>query len=135
MARLFVFMFLTVGLLALFSLAGIYQNKLLVNLGLMPEDLNGQFGGVVYTLIFTYIAMMVGSAVVIGFFGSSFSDVPVAALFASPLAMFIVALASLPSQIDTTGNYGFVSNIVWLIFAPLIIGYFMSLFDWVRGRD
>jgi|WetSurMetagenome_2_1015567.scaffolds.fasta_scaffold250459_1 hypothetical protein len=135
MARLFTYIFITIGLMALFQVAGISHGSLLDQLGLSYDDWQNQSTGWFLTKILIYIGMMVGGGVVIGFFGGSFSDVPITSLLAVPLAVFISSLASVTSNVSLDGSFGFVKVIIWLIFAPLIAGYIMSLYDWVRGRD
>ena len=129
-------MYVTIGLLAIFYLAGLYQSSMLTTLGILPEDINNISYSMVFIRFLAYIGLLAGVAtIVMGLFGASPSDLPITAAFATPLSGLIIGLASMTAAIAPAGEYTFIKLAVWLIFSPLIVGYIIALYDWVRGKD
>ena len=136
MAKLLTYVFITVGIMVLFNIAGLQTagsyvvNTLGINTG---EIGNFRTTALWITFAISAIAALAGAAIVMGILGRGSAETAVAALYATPLLAFIGEMIAISVQASSTGSW--VGYLVFLIMSPLIVSYTITLFDWVRGRD
>ena len=134
MAKLFTYVILTVGLVILFNAAGlqtagsIVMEKFGIEFG---EIQNFRLGTLFITFLVSAIAGLLAAGIIMGTLGRGSPELAVTALYATPLVALVGDLVS----IIVFGGTGWVGYLIFLIMAPLIAGYVISLYDWVRGRD
>ena len=134
MAKLFTYVILTVGLVILFNAAGlqtagsIVMEKFGIEFG---EIQNFRLGTLFITFLVSAIAGLLAAGIIMGTLGRGSPELAVTALYATPLVALVGDLVS----IIVFGGTGWVGYLIFLIIAPLLAGYVISLYDWVRGRD
>lgn len=135
--KIYTYVMITVGLMVLFNLAGLYTNTgyVLGQLGITPNNIqNFESSTLWITLIGLAIGALAGiGGIVISVFTRVSPELPITALFTGVLTAFVGDLLGIISYSQQAGN--FVGLLVFLIMSPLIIGYVIALYDWVRGRD
>lgn len=134
MAKLITYVMITVGLMALMTLAGVPTNSswFLDKLGLEIGTVhNFSNTGFYVTIITIGIAALVAvSGIKIGFISAPTETTFVAAAAAVPLAFLVGDLIGI---IQAAGTDNWVGYIIFLIMLPFMVGYAITLFDWVRG--
>jgi len=134
MAKLFTYVIITVGLVILFNAAGlqtagsIVMEKLGIDFGNIE---NFRLGTLFTTFLVAAIASLVATGIVMGTLGRGSPEIFVTALYAAPL----IALVGDMIALIAFGGTNFAGYIIFLIMGPLIAGYVITLYDWVRGRD
>lgn len=134
MGKLVTYIILTVGIIILFNMAGLQTaGSVIANWGLEPNSIQNFQSGTFYR---AYLIIALGSlavsGIVMGIFGRSNPEIFITAAAAAPLLVLVGDMASITIA---AGTDNFAGYFVWLIMAPLIAAYVISLYDWVRGRD
>ena len=134
MAKLFTYVIISIGLMILFKMAGLNTAGSIV-LETVGMDISNPMGFLVGALFTSLLVAALGSltvvGVVMGITGRNFSDVPVTALWSAPLVGLVADMGSIMLFSGT----GWIGMVVILIMMPLIGGYIIALYDWIRGRD
>jgi len=134
MAKLFTYVIIAAGLIILFNAAGLHtlgsviMEKFGVNfLGIQ------NFGTLVLAQTFLVLGLgaLISAGIIMGTIGRGNPELFVTAFYAAPLIGLIGDLTS----IIIFGGTGWVGYLMFIIIAPLLAGYVISLYDWVRGRD
>ena len=134
MAKLFTYVIITIGLVVLFNAAGlqtagsVVMEKLGIDFGNIE---NFRLGTLFTTFLVSAIASLVATGIIMGTLGRGSPEIFVTALYAAPLIALIGDMIS----IIVFGGVGWVGYLIFMIMAPLIGGYVITLYDWVRGRD
>ena len=134
--RLVTYLFLIIGIMILFNLAGLSTAGSIIadQLGIEEGNLMAFKGSAIYLLLIASAALLAGvTGVIIGIFGRSMSEIAVTALLATPLFAFIGDLIVIATSASAEG--GIIGYVVFLIMAPLIVGYAFAVYDWIRGKD
>jgi len=134
MAKLFTYVIITIGLVVLFNAAGFQTAGSIV-----MEQLGIDFGNIenfrLGTLFTSFLVAAIGGLLVSGVvaltLGRGNPEIGVTALYATPL----IALVGDMIALIAFGGTNFAGYIIFLIMGPLIAGYVITLYDWVRGRD
>lgn len=132
-------MFITIGLMILFYFAGLATSTgiILGQLGIINTEGVSNIPSTAFYVAIAVTALAaligVGTAVSIGVFKTTINETAITAVAALVLVTFIGDLISIVSYAGGSGNW--VSYLVILIMTPIIFGYVMALYDWVRGRD
>lgn len=139
MEKLWTLTIVIVGILALFNIAGITSTTgYLLQAGLTsPETLadfwDTSFWNKLHTIILSLAAVGIGGAILVGVF-TKFDPLPLTAIFAASFSYVIVGdMVSIVNQINSESSWG--GTILYLLIAPLLFGYVLSLWDWIRGHD
>ncbi len=136
--RLYKYVFIMAGIMALFNVAGISTNvgMLLGKLGLVDAaSLSNIQGTSMWTsLITSGLASIAAAGVVVGIYGRSQPMMPIkAGISTGFLAYFISDMSSIVQYINQSG--GWLGYFIYLVMLPLIVGYLISMVDWVGGTD
>lgn len=134
--RLITYLFIVIGIMALFNLAGLDTAGSVVasQLGLKEGNLSAFTGSVIYIAMVAALVLLAGvTGVIIGIFGRSMSEVAITATLATPLFAFVGDLVVISTSASAEG--GIIGYVVFLIMAPLIVGYAFAVYDWIRGTD
>lgn len=134
MAKVYTYLVILTGISLLLTLVGAptTTNHILGVIGGTPEGLANFNSSTFVTTILALIALLAGvAAVYIGIFGRNISALPLAATLAATLAVFIGDFVSIVTYVQET----WARWILYLMMGPLLIGYVIALFDWVRGID
>jgi len=134
MAKLYTYVVLTVGLVILFNAAGLQTSGSIImeQFGISFGNIqNFRTGALFVTFLVSAVASLTASGIVIGILGRGNPEIFVTALYATPLTALVGDMIS----IVVLGGKGFAGYLIFLIMAPLIAGYVISLYDWIRGKD
>ena len=134
MAKLFTYVIITIGLVVLFNAAGLQTAGSIVmeQLGIDFGNIeNFRLGTLFTSFLVAAIAGLLVSGVVALTLGRGNPEIGVTALYATPL----IALVGDMIALIAFGGTNFAGYIIFLIMGPLIGGYVITLYDWVRGRD
>ena len=143
MAKLYMYMMVSVGLMLLFNIIGLATTTgvLLGKLGILkPADIANIQETSYWTTMIGYIALFATVAgVIVGSLTRGASITGIAASAAGLLVLLVLDLISVVtfanSAANPTGFQSAMGYLVFLIFAPLIVAYLVALFDWVRGFE
>lgn len=147
MAKLMVFLMIMAGIMLLLNVGGLQTTEsfLLKSTGVTGDQTNPSTdpqSSSFYLALLIGIAVFTGAAAIFaGLIGSNnFISILGAATMATILGTFISDLVLLQVQAGKTCISGaicaeWVYWIVWVISIPIIIGYMISIFDWIRGND
>lgn len=139
MARLFTYIFITVGLMILLSLVGFDTSAsyVLNQIGILNNPGGFESSNFHLGIILGLIALAGTAAIIFGFIsGGNIETIATAGLVvlgATPLAFFLTDFISIVQLAKNAGGWEY--YLIALICSPIIIGYSMSLWDWVRGND
>jgi hypothetical protein len=89
--------------------------------------------GTFFLAVAALFAIGVVSGITISFFTKTSSESYLIAPIA--LGIFTVISSTFVSIINYTNNMGFVNYLVWLIFAPLLIGFGIAIIQFWRGTE
>lgn len=135
MGKIFVYVFVISGVLALLSFAGFG----VPSGGLVEALINGGLGNIENTTFWSKIqvalTIIVGvGAIVASFFRSSFDFSLAKATFASWfLSIFAIDLIWI---YNTLFDYGaWYAGVASILFVPLVAGFLISALEWVNGND
>ena len=138
MAKLWNYVFLTVGLMVLFNAAGLNTTESVIirQLGVSEGEIQN-FTSSAFWIAFAIsaiaaLAVAAGASIILGIFGKSSPETFITALYAAPLVKFIGDLIFITKDAISEGN--FVGSIVFLIVAPIIVTYAITLWEWVSGK-
>jgi hypothetical protein len=130
------YVFLMVGLMLMFYLAGMPTTLGYVlsvfNFIDAPQDF--QQGQLYQTIWILLTVTVIGGGIVIGYFTKSSPEVYLLAPFAALLLLFVGDAIDIISYTSSMG-YDWLTYIVILILAPIIVGYIISVAEWWRGVD
>ena len=135
MEKLYTYTLITVGLMIVLNMFGIASASgiILGQLGLTEVGALQTYQDIwffAYLRDYALVALVALAGIAI--ITQTVSDLPTSALIASLIFLaFIGDLASVPLLASTAWE----RNLLFLIIAPLVIGYSVALFDWVRGKD
>ena len=139
MARLHTYLVITVGLMVLLNLAGIHTlgGMVLGTLGMTPDNFqNFRATSLFTTFLVSALAALTVTGVIMGTFGRGSGEIAVTALYATPLVALIGEMtAIMMAGFAVEGSSFNMGYIIFLVTAPLLVAYVISLYDWVRGRD
>lgn len=134
MAKFYTYAMITVGLAVLFSITG-------VNTGFtwIMSVINGTngilsllvSGGIIFAALGALA--LLGNGIKIGFLNFSVTDLATTAGVGLVLIAFITDLYSVVTYAKAIDNNGWVYYIVLAVMMPVIGGFAISLYDWVRG--
>lgn len=135
MAKLFTYIFLIVGLMALFNVAGLETPSSLILDVLNPRNLGLFKSTAFYLIIIGAITSLaaVGSKFSLGFYGMNVSETAVSAGAALLLFIFLGDLISIADYLNAES--GWLGWLAYLIMIPIIFGYAITLIDWVKNHD
>jgi len=135
MAKLYTYIFIIIGLMVLFNMAGLntVSGVILNKLGIVEGNISDVQSSTLYYILLAAMAALVTAGVIMGIFGRGSPEIFVTAGLAVPLVAFVGDLVSI--TITASGEGTWVGAVVFLIMAPLIGAYIFALYDWVRGRD
>jgi len=139
MAKLLTYIFLVVGLMILFNVAGLTTSTgiILQQLGIINPESVSNIQSTSFYIVIAVVALAaligVGAAVSIGVFKTTVNETAITAVAGLTLALFIGDLISIVTYAGGTENW--VKYLIFLIMTPIIFGYVISLYDWVRGKD
>jgi len=134
--KIFTYIVITVGIMLFLNAAGF------VTAGSVALGWLGIEGGDLYvfklsSLFTTFLVVALGalaaSGVIIGIFGKGSLETSVTALYATPLIALIGDLI-LTVTLAEPGTH-WAGYLIMMLMSPLIAGYVIALYDWVRGRD
>lgn len=131
--KLYMFVTIVTGIMILMSLAGINTTGgyVLNKLGLIDNIENFQNSTLYLGILAVFAAVSVGG-LIIGYFTKTSPESYLVAPVAAILILFVGDLISIVTY--SWANYpNWVSYIVLLLSAPLVIGYTISAIDWWRG--
>jgi len=134
MAKLFTFLIITIGLVILFQAAGLETMGSVVaeQLGIKIGSIHNFRAGALFTgFLVSGIAALIGAGVVMSVFGRGQADTIITAIYATPLVALIGDLITITVYAGTN----WVGWIASALMMPLIAGYVIALWDWIRGRD
>lgn len=137
MAKLYTYIFITVGMILLFNLAGLVTTSgyVLGQLGININDIENISATPFWVAVALGLTTLAGvSGIRIGTFGTPTTSIFASAIFAIPLLVLVADMLSIIQQSTVTG-VTWVSYIIFLIMTPLMLGYGLSLFEWARGTD
>lgn len=140
MAKIFTYMIMVIGLMVLFYVSGVTPNtgsslgqnnitnaSSLSNFKLFSYD----------TVIERYVTNLgVGAVagIVIGLTVPGIAEIAISAGIAGAvLASFIGDLISIVTTLNTGESW--IGWLIFLVMTPLVFGYVIALWDWIRGRD
>jgi len=135
MAKVFTYIMITTGIILLLNLAGLQTAGSIVT-----EQLSGEIDSIqnimgnalLNSLLTLAIGALVGAAAIaIGTFGRVNPAIYVTALYAAPLVSLVADMIA----IVVLGGTAWTGYLIFLIMTPLIYGYAIALYDWVRGID
>lgn len=138
MAKIFTYIFIIVGLMTLFNLAGIntLTGYLISQLGFTTGNYESfQAGGYFIALAIVALGALatVGTGIKIGVFSLQPKETSIAAVAATTLLLFLADLFAIIQYSFSHG--GWTGYIVFLIMTPIVFGFVLALFDWARGKD
>jgi len=134
MAKLFTYAIITIGLVILFNAAGLQTvgSVVMEEFGISFETIqNFATSDLTRTFLVLALGGLAAVGIIIGILGRGSAEIAVTAFYALPLVSLMGDLIS----IVVFGGTGWVGYLLFLIMAPLIGGYVIALYDWVRGRD
>jgi len=134
MAKLFTYVIITIGLVILFNAAGLQTagSVVMETLGINFGNIeNFRVGTLFITFLVSAIAGLLATGVIALTLGRGNPELGVTAFYATPL----IALVGDMISIIVFGGAGWAGYLMFLIMGPLIGGYVIALYDWVRGRD
>jgi len=141
MAKMWNYVFITVGLMILFYVAGLNENQGTV-LGIYNMTSPGQLSNIKNIEFFDklnttgWITLFgTGAAIVIGLYYSRTSAYQAlsAGLAISILVFFIADLVSIQNQLGSGDSW--IGWLGFIILLPFTFGYVLSIWEWVGGRD
>jgi hypothetical protein len=134
MSKVYNYMILSVGLVLLMKFAGIPTgaDSLLIYMG-YADNASQISTGTFFLAVAALFAIGVVSGITISFFTKTSSESYLIAPIA--LGIFTVISSTFVSIINYTNNMGFVNYLVWLIFAPLLIGFGIAIIQFWRGTE
>lgn len=134
MSKVYTYMVLCVGLIALLKFAGIPTgaDSVLTFLGL-AEDISEVSAGAYFAAVLAIFVLGAGAGIAISFITKSPSETWVVGTIAS--GIFTVITATFVSVISYTKDMGFVYYLTYLIFAPLLMGFGIAIIQFWRGTD
>ena len=143
MARIYTYITIMMGLSILLAMAGIYTGStvLLNSIGLKVGAAGvSTLADVKIGLIFSSLSavLVLGgiATIIIGFYTKSSSESVQFAGFTITLLGFIADLIGIVNYaITTSGSSSWISALIVLIYAPLIVGYIVSMVSFWRGND
>lgn len=129
------YIFIMVGMMILFYLAGIATTTGYIlskfDLANNPQDFQqSEF----FTIVVGIFAGVLVSGIVIGYFTKSSPESYLVAPFAAILMLFVGDAISIIVYAQSLG-YAWLTYLITLIFAPIIVGYVLSVVEWWRGVD
>ncbi len=133
MEKLFTYLMLISGMVLLLHAAGLptLGGSVMDLFGIEFGDASNFAGGAfAITILGSALVGLAAATVVMGVLGRGSAEIAVTALYATPL----VALTGDMLMIIASG-VGWVGTVLFLIITPLMAGYVIALYDWVRGRD
>lgn len=137
MGKLLNYVMLIGGLMVLMNLAGIttLSGAILNWMGISITNIE-DFSATPFMIVFgaAIASLVLVSGIRIGFFGANVSAVSVTAVAATPLLIFVGDIIMI-STAASTGGLTWVSYIIFALTVPLVIGYGITLYDWVRGIE
>ena len=137
MGKLINYIMLFAGLMIFMNLAGLATTSgyILGQLGVNIFDIeNFSTGTFQVAIIVGITSLLLVSGIKIGIFGAATTTTFAAAAMALPMAILIADMTGTIISASSTGNT-WVSYIIFAITVPLILGYGIALFDWVRGIE
>lgn len=138
--RVYIYIMITVGIMALLNLAGLVTTGgyILGQLGLTTPDSLATFKSSSYYVgVIGFIALLAGiSGVVIGTLTRTSYETAITGSFASAiLVLFISDIITISQLINSSGDWAWLSWLLYLIMLPFLIGFMHSVYDWVRRHD
>jgi hypothetical protein len=133
MAKVFLYAVILVGILTLFSMAGINTAS--------HQIYDAMFGNSdvklseFYVKIQAIFAIFIGASIIIGVFTKQSTESYVVAGFAGIIFGWIIADLYSITTIPDLNGIGFASNLVKLIIYPLMAGFCIAIIAWWRGAD
>jgi len=134
MEKIFTFAMIATGLSILLAAAGLQTagSVVLDQFGVSFDTIqNIKAFSLFSTLLVTAVATLISSGIIMGTIGRGNPEIFVTALYATPLIALIGDMVS----VIVLGGTGWVGYLIFLIMGPLLVGYTISLYDWIRGRD
>ena len=133
MAKIFTYVIIVTGLMILFNLAGLTTLT-----GKFINFTVDTFSNIQTSVLWIAIAAAISGlaavgAIIIGTLtrGGVSSTTIGASLLSAPLLVLIGDLISIVTDVPA----GWVKYLLFLVIAPIVFGYLIALFDWVRGTD
>ena len=140
MAKIFTYMVIVIGLMALFYVSGVTPNTgaTLGQNNITNVSSLGNFKLFNYnTVIENYIRNLGIGALVgitIGLIVPGIAEIAISSAIAiAVLYSFIGDLISIATTLSTEESW--IGWLMFLIIVPLVFGYVIALWDWIRGRD
>jgi hypothetical protein len=137
MAKMLTFMMVTTGLVLLMGISGLATpSSFILNfLGLGLNNVENFQSTTLYVGLLAAIGSLITvTGIKIGFISAPTETTWAAAVFALPMAIFVGDFVSIIVQSYSAGET-WASVLLGLILIPYIVGYCITLFDWVRGMD
>ena len=134
--KMFTYTVMIVGIMVLFNIAGLSVSGSWVidSLGLgTTEGINSlASSNMIAKIIALLTTLGAATAIYIGIYGRNLSTVPFSAIIASVfLALMIGDLAGI--VVMASQRAAWAGTIVFLLAAPISVGFFITLWDWVRS--
>jgi len=134
--KMYTYCILIVGLMILFNLAGlsVTGSWVIDSLGLgspngVADLASSNMGAKIITLLVTLGS---AAAIYIGIYGRSISTVPFSAVLGA--FFFSVMIGDLAGIVVlASSRAAWLGTIIFLIVAPISVGFFITLWDWVRS--
>lgn len=141
MAKLWNYIFITIGLMLLFYVSGITtEGGIIIGQYNMTstENLQSFKSFDWFEFIKDHLLSISGIAtgIVIGLWTKASPYQYLSAAIATGILIeFLSDLISIANEINKSGSAGFVGWLVLLIMTPLVFGYLVALWEWIGGRD
>ena len=135
MEKIYTYMMITTVILILLNLFGIATatGAILGGMGLTnPDNLSSIQSSPIFAFIIVIALVALALLSVTSIINKTISDLPITATLATAvLVTFIMDLASVITYVDASWE----KWLLFLVVAPLVTGYIIALYDWVRGKD
>ena len=139
MAKLYTYIIICIGLIVLFNLAGLqtFGGTILEKIGITSiENISGFQSGLAYTAMYALLITITGLAagsIIASFFGKTIStDLAYGTFATSLLILFIADLVSMTVALQTE-TPTWIAALVSLIMLPFIVGFIITIVDWMKG--
>ena len=134
MEKIYTYVIIFTGLMIFLSFAGLQTvgSVILEQFGVSFENIHNFRAGTLFVaFLVSGVAGLAASGIIIGTLGRGSPELGVTALYATPLIAMVGDMIS----IVVFGGTGWEGMIIFAIMSPLMVGYTIALYDWIRGKD
>ena len=139
MSKIWNYVFLTVGLDLLFNMAGLHTaGSFIIDSMGISNNLSGYTSSAWFLTWITGLALFGLGGILVAAITRIISIETIAnasmiAVYGIPLLLFISDWIAISTAVSASSSLA--GTIIFIIFAPFVVAYILSIWEWVEGRD